>query len=633
MKSPSIKFHSPVLPTVSTGTDNDPITETSREAPAPDAGSGSNSPRRHVHAERARVLGSTSIKSPLPLPSADDVRRIIEDARHQETGEVDLATELEKKGFQKTLSELHLSDQGALSLKGVNLNGIAFHRCTFEWSHLSESDLTDCRFSDCTFRNTAFTNSRMHKCTFTHCDFDEAMFLNSTLSAVKFLHSTLTNTSFEDARISASGFEDVEMPGTHFLSAAISQTQIRQSNLTDTIFFDKKTTFDIDDNSLATAKLTKPTTATLVSSETRGVSVPLVGEKIVDVAATTPVRVAMQTPAVSKEDVDREVEAILQSFNTLPLSADERTIPQRLLRTINEHPDKYPNAFALLEKTRVLFQHVHSVVLPGGEDVSPMLYGEENHGSIWNGDYRRSLMELGLIDQSIRKGMPFMSICRGFQMLCVYLGVKLNQDIGKEQVGVRVLKDEADVGGNASGTEVFGIQLEGKRVAVYHHQLAPDQELPHITGKLTRTIKGIKAIMVVAKEGGAPLIAFQFHPEFFKERADMPPDLGLSNEDLIRLANEYVRPGTNQPGLRTPSDMKKSGILGLLSPENDKPWEVIGNAAKVRSITSEELIEAKSHLHKPADRNEHSRKRASTLTPSVEVAPDESQRPSKRKRS
>jgi gamma-glutamyl-gamma-aminobutyrate hydrolase PuuD/uncharacterized protein YjbI with pentapeptide repeats len=571
-------------------------------------------PVRHAHsAARVRALGRPPGTPDLPNISASELKDIIDEARQSRAIEIiDLAVLLEQKGFQKALAGIHLSDKNSPSLKGMKLDGIDFQECSFDWSHLSESSIGNCQFSGCTFGNVSFQNSTLRDCAFEDCTFHEAMFLHADLSNVQFLGSTLTRISFEDARIADSGFDYVAMPGTHFLNAAVSQSRIDHSDLTDTVFFGKKDAFTIDAESGATAKLTKPTTASLVSAETRGISVPLVGVKIADVAQTNLLRVAMQTPMASKEDVDREVEEILHAVIGTSAGPQEEPLPQRLLQAIAEHPDKYPHAAAIVAKAKGLAEHVDSVVLPGGEDVSPHLYGEDNRGARWNGDYRRSLMELELIHQCFHKAIPLMAICRGFQMTCVYFGAKLHQDIGDDQVGVRIVGERAqDAGELASGAEIYGNQLEDIRVAVYHHQAVPNAELPHMTIPLARTIehdgKAFKVVMALARKFGAPMMAFQFHPEFFKQNPKaVAGDPDLTNDELIRLANAYQRPGSQEHGLRDPTDMVNSGILDHMSAENDGMWKIVAEAADAhrakKGITGEVLQQARLGLHEPANR-------------------------------
>ena len=69
------------------------------------------------------------------------------------------------------------------------------------------------------------------------------------------------------------------------------------------------------------------------------------------------------------------------------------------------------------------------LVLAGGGDINPTLYGQTNYHSK-NIDYKRDLDELFLIDEFIKKRYPIIGICRGLQVINTYFGGTLIQHIG-----------------------------------------------------------------------------------------------------------------------------------------------------------------------------------------------------------
>ena len=64
----------------------------------------------------------------------------------------------------------------------------------------------------------------------------------------------------------------------------------------------------------------------------------------------------------------------------------------------------------------------------GGDDIDPKLYGEENRASK-NICSLRDGFELAMFDEIINAGKPILAICRGLQVLNVYLGGTLYQHI------------------------------------------------------------------------------------------------------------------------------------------------------------------------------------------------------------
>ena len=68
------------------------------------------------------------------------------------------------------------------------------------------------------------------------------------------------------------------------------------------------------------------------------------------------------------------------------------------------------------------------LLLPGGGDISPARYGQENLGS-GEPDLERDAAELQLVADFTAWGKPILGICRGIQMINVALGGTLIQDI------------------------------------------------------------------------------------------------------------------------------------------------------------------------------------------------------------
>ncbi len=76
------------------------------------------------------------------------------------------------------------------------------------------------------------------------------------------------------------------------------------------------------------------------------------------------------------------------------------------------------------------------LVVAGGGDINPLLFGETNKGSQWC-DSLHDVSELYLIKQFLALNKPIMGICRGFQLLGNYFGMPnfkqhLNEEATKE---------------------------------------------------------------------------------------------------------------------------------------------------------------------------------------------------------
>lgn len=72
------------------------------------------------------------------------------------------------------------------------------------------------------------------------------------------------------------------------------------------------------------------------------------------------------------------------------------------------------------------------LLLTGGVDVNPSLYGEEPIPECGEIQDIRDRLEYRLMDQALEANMPVLGICRGSQILNVYLGGSLYQDLGTQ---------------------------------------------------------------------------------------------------------------------------------------------------------------------------------------------------------
>lgn len=115
------------------------------------------------------------------------------------------------------------------------------------------------------------------------------------------------------------------------------------------------------------------------------------------------------------------------------------------------------------------------LVLTGGGDVDPHLYGAEPHARSYNVSRRRDEFELELLGQALDRDMPVLAICRGMQLLNVRLGGTLDQNI--TDTPGRLDHDRDRVRAEAAhdveiepGTVLAGIFGTSAHVNSHHHQ-------------------------------------------------------------------------------------------------------------------------------------------------------------------
>lgn len=75
---------------------------------------------------------------------------------------------------------------------------------------------------------------------------------------------------------------------------------------------------------------------------------------------------------------------------------------------------------------------IDALLLTGGDDPDPALFGEEPHPNIELVDARRDQFEISLVHGAVERKMPVFGICRGAQVLNIALGGDIYQDIGSQ---------------------------------------------------------------------------------------------------------------------------------------------------------------------------------------------------------
>lgn len=104
------------------------------------------------------------------------------------------------------------------------------------------------------------------------------------------------------------------------------------------------------------------------------------------------------------------------------------------------------------------------VIIWGGADIDPSLYGEQRNGCGWT-NIRSDQHELDKIDNAIKEGRPIIGICRGLQILTVHQGGKLIQHI-TPQGGTKFITDT--------------ITKEHIPIVKAHHQVCiPNKQVKH----------------------------------------------------------------------------------------------------------------------------------------------------------
>lgn len=92
---------------------------------------------------------------------------------------------------------------------------------------------------------------------------------------------------------------------------------------------------------------------------------------------------------------------------------------------------------AVLEKQ---IEQIDALILSGGQDIFPQYYGQEPLQKLGETFPERDQFEFKLIELTLKKEIPILAICRGFQLLNVYFGGTLYQDLSYIDNDKEILK-------------------------------------------------------------------------------------------------------------------------------------------------------------------------------------------------
>ncbi|MBO0981327.1 gamma-glutamyl-gamma-aminobutyrate hydrolase family protein [Microbacterium sp. SD291] len=173
------------------------------------------------------------------------------------------------------------------------------------------------------------------------------------------------------------------------------------------------------------------------------------------------------------------------------------------------------------------------LILTGGADVAPELYGAQRHPLTDSARADRDAWEIALFRAAERRRMPVLAICRGMQLVNVARGGTMQQHL-PESLGTEryraapgvFAETDVDVAPGTALTDVLG---DTARVHSYHHQ-GIDRLGEGLT-PAARSDDGL--VQAVVDTSAGHLVGVQWHPE---ENAE---DRRLF-EDLVSQARAFA---------------------------------------------------------------------------------------------
>ena len=149
------------------------------------------------------------------------------------------------------------------------------------------------------------------------------------------------------------------------------------------------------------------------------------------------------------------------------------------------------------------------LLLAGGDDIDPVRFGQADCGSRGI-DRARDEAELALLDAFCGAGKPVLAICRGHQVVNVWLGGNLLQDLGPGLVPFH-RKEEGDQVHLVRGSE--GSLLHRLYGPVFPVNSSHHQGLGRLGRGLRVAARSEGGVIEAVEHDTLPLISVQFHPE------------------------------------------------------------------------------------------------------------------------
>jgi putative glutamine amidotransferase len=186
------------------------------------------------------------------------------------------------------------------------------------------------------------------------------------------------------------------------------------------------------------------------------------------------------------------------------------------------------------EAVKEVMSRVNGLVLSGGHDIYPLLYGEEpcrQIGPVWPA---RDHFDMLLLQEAEKRGIPVVGICRGMQIINVAHGGTLYQDLSKD---TRSFVKHSQNQDPATPTHTIEIEPDSRLAKIlgrtewvtntHHHQTV------HEVGKGLVVTARAKDGTVESIQGTGKnyLMGYQFHPEM----------MSINNELAKRLFKDFVQ--------------------------------------------------------------------------------------------
>ncbi|MBS0289669.1 MAG: gamma-glutamyl-gamma-aminobutyrate hydrolase family protein [Proteobacteria bacterium] len=393
-----------------------------------------------------------------------------------------LASLLQDQGYSTDISHvsIHMKENNKFDFSNCKFTDVTFsgdfHNKTFVNSTFQDSHFTKANFANSTFK----------KATFDHCDFTDSSFIKSTYGFSKINKGIFWGSDFSDSSFYANKIKDTIFTKSNFENTVDILNKIHDVHF----IFNQKASSEYSFNN---AYFHEVTPKIAISQDTTWYSTPVA---VINEYNYSPISIPDFDHRVDDYLLAKEVKTAIDSINTQGLNGI--SIAQHVVHSDQPIIKKIKDyAYSIMEKTDALW-------IPGGPDLHPEFYGEENISSYPPFSYYREILEFSLTDAAVALQKPILGICHGSQLVNVFLGGSLHQNVdGNSGISpdLDILTYKGPIG---SALDKNGSVLAPS----YHHQA-----VNRVADSLEVVAKYKDVIKATQSKDGTPIMLTQYHPE------------------------------------------------------------------------------------------------------------------------
>lgn len=189
------------------------------------------------------------------------------------------------------------------------------------------------------------------------------------------------------------------------------------------------------------------------------------------------------------------------------------------------------------ELAKEQISNVDGLILSGGHDVNPLVYGEEPKQKLGSILPERDNFDLCILREAYKGNKPILGICRGLQVINAAFGGTMNQDLSYDKNCYIKHFQETSPSAGAHAVEIAEESILhsilGSKITVnsFHHQ-----SLKKVAGGFKVAAKAKDGtIEAIEKVGDNFVMGIQWHPEMM---SSIYPEMINIFKEVIKIAKK-----------------------------------------------------------------------------------------------